>query len=190
MSVQDIRAGTGRVMPELGANPIEVAFQDYQRMAHELALATQEHAQKTDMVNDLLRENEFLRRNYDKAVAERDRYQALAVNLATRAVSVREAVERLLTEAMNAGASPARPEREVAVEAIMGDSDLKREFLEMSRANEEAGDLSKQVENLLRGEVSLASTPAPNPADWYPEVIAAAKHDITRRTTLAPNEFR
>lgn len=147
---------TDRRMPELGANPLEVAFQDYQRMEHELALATQEHAAKTDMVNDLLRENEFLRRNYDKAVAERDRYQALAVNLATRAVGVREAVERLLAEAVNARAAPA-PVAEV-IPMVDG------------------GDLTTQMETLLRGEPIRAAEMAP-------------VRDITRRTTLAPNAF-
>lgn len=99
---------TDKRIPELGANPIEDALRNYQQMDHDLGLARAELASKNDMVNDLLRENEFLRRNHDKAVAERDRFQALAVNLATRAVGVQEAVERLLVEAVKAGAEPSK----------------------------------------------------------------------------------
>jgi hypothetical protein len=166
MSMQEIRPGSGRLMPELGANPLQVAFQDYQRMEHELALATQEHAAKTDMVNDLLRENEFLRRNYDKAIAERDRFQALAVNLATRAVGVREAVERLIAEAMAARAAP------VAATAEVGRA-----------AETPAGDLEQAVSALLMRE--------PGDILWCPDGIPPAKREITRRTTtIAPNEFR
>lgn len=94
-------------LPDMGPNPIEDALRNYQQMEHDLGLARAELAGKNDMLNDLLRENEFLRRNHDKAVAERDRYQALAVNLATRAVGVKEAVERLLVEAVSAKAPPA-----------------------------------------------------------------------------------
>ncbi len=109
-------------LPDLGANPIEDALRNYQQMEHDLGLARAELASKNDMVNDLLRENEFLRRNHDKAVAERDRFQALAVNLATRAVGVQEAVERLLVEAMKAGAGSADkpPVRSVDTAPVVG----------------------------------------------------------------------
>jgi hypothetical protein len=151
-------------LPDLGANPLQVAFQDYQRMEQELAIAREECAAKSAMVNDLLRENEFLRRNYDKAVAERDRYQALAVNLATRAVCVRDSVDRLLSEAVSARAAPSEQK------AADGDS-LAAELADVMTASGAIGPDGK------RGEVLRLE----------PGVV---KRDITGRTTaLAPNEF-
>lgn len=158
-------------LPALGANPLQVAFEDYQRMEHELTMATQEHAAKSDMVNDLLRENEFLQRNYDKAVAERDRYQALAVNLATRAVSVREAVERLLSEAVSARAAPIASAPEVG--RIV--------------AEEPVGDLTAQMDQLFRGQPTRAVEMAPVRDITLQDT---EERQISRTAKLAPNEYR
>ena len=152
---------TDKRIPDLGANPLEVAFQDYQRMEHELGLARAELEAKGGMVNDLLRENEFLRRNYDKAVAERDRFQALAVNLATRAVGVREAVDRLVAEAVNARAAP---EPDLVLRASgAGDGGIKG-------AVPVSGDLEAEMAALLRSPGHV-------------------QRPITHRTTLAPNQL-
>lgn len=140
---------TDRRIPDLGANPLEVAFQDYQRMEQELGAVRDELASKTGMLQDLLRENEFLRRTYDKAVAERDRYQALAVNLATRAVGLRESVDRLIGEAVAARAAPEREERKAALEAfapLAADGELAKE---VRQALDRAGIAPKDVVNLV-----------------------------------------
>jgi hypothetical protein len=119
---------TDRRIPDLGPNPIQDALHNYQQMEHDLGIAREELAAKNDMVQDLLRENEFLRRNYDKAVTERDRYQALGVNLATRAVGVKEAVERLLAEAVGGKAAPAPGDLTGEMEKLLSSAASGREI--------------------------------------------------------------
>lgn len=95
-------------MPSLGPNPLQEALENYQMMAQRLQMAEDELTQHRGIEQDLMRENDGLRRDLEKAKAERDKYQAVAINLSTRAVQLRETVESLILEAMRAGAA-ARP---------------------------------------------------------------------------------
>ena len=101
-------------MPQLGANPLQEAFDNYQAMEQQLAMAEDELREYRTMNNDLLRENEYLRDRLGKVELDRDRLQAIAVNLSTRATILQEAANNLIGEALRAGAQP--PKREESKE--------------------------------------------------------------------------
>lgn len=91
---------------ELGEDPLNVAIANYRAMVEQLAVTEDQLRHARDMTARLMQENDILRRDLDQAKRQRDQYQAVAINLSTRAVMLREAAENLIGEAMRAGANP------------------------------------------------------------------------------------
>lgn len=95
-------------------NPLQRALDDYHLMEDELAAMRDQFTQSTSMNKDLLRENEWLRESYDKAVLDKNRLQQYAMDLTARLNVIQETIANAVSEARQYAVKPIVPTPDVA----------------------------------------------------------------------------
>lgn len=93
-------------------NPLSEVLANYNQMRDALAFA-EDQLRQAQMVNtDLMRENGWLREQYDATKSERDRLQAYAVDLTTRIDVIVETAQNAKSEARKFAVRPVIPPAE------------------------------------------------------------------------------
>lgn len=145
--------------PALDRNPLQSAFDDYQRMEVELRAVTEKNQQLLVQNMNLVSEVSMLREAYERADGDRIRLQAISSTLLGRLLAINDAIGGAVKASIKDGIE--------AAHAAKADDDLERD-------GADAQEIIQRVQPIRAPE----NLPRPQPHPAPPQAVGRALPEV------------